>query len=179
MPGVLPERLEEERRNPAEEPKQDEDDHDPEPKRRDRQPRDGKDSDSAVDPSILLERGYGSEGDGEESCEGSGHDGQLKAQLKANADLLHHGPASPHRLPEIKPADARNPVDQLVRRALVETQTSTLLIESFLGDISASSSVFELDDVAGHDTQQQEDDHRHGQQGGRNEESAGQDVALH
>jgi hypothetical protein len=107
------------------------------------------------------------------------HDRHLHRQLQPGGNLGHHRPAGPHGDAEVADEDAGHPVDELPPHGLVEPEPGALGIDGGLAHLAAFGEQAQLHHVAGHQAQQDEDQHRHAEQRRDHQQDAVYRVAEH
>ena len=172
-------RRERDRRQPVEQREQGEHDQHAEPERRDRQAADRQNPDHIVDPGIAEQRGQRAHRNGEQDRDHGRHQGDLQRQFEPQRDLLHHRPLGPHRLAEVELRHADHPLAELDEQRLVEAESLALQLDRLLRDAAAVAAQLDLDDVARHDAQHEEHEHRHADQRRDHQQDAVDGVAEH
>ena len=90
-----------------------------------------------------------------------------------------HRPLGPHRLAEVERREPDHPVAELLEQRLVEPEPLALLLDRFLRDVAAVAAQLDLDDVARHDAQHEEHEHRDADQRRDHQQDAVDGVAEH
>ncbi len=176
---VLPQRGEGDRRQPIEEVQQRQDHQHAQPERGHGEPGDGDEADDVVDPGVAQQRRDGAERQRHRHGDEHRQDGELEGELEAQPDLVDDGALRPHRFAEIERDEPDHPVAELGGERLIEAKPGALALDHVLRDIAAFAAQLELDDVAGHDAEHDEDQHGNAEQCRQCQQQAMGEIAGH